>query len=85
LIFIVQIIQLAAWLLTLVVFVQVVLSFITSPYNQFRMAVDRFVNPMLRPIQRFVPSLGGLDFSPMILIILIQIVERFLVGFLLSR
>ncbi len=84
-IFIAQIIQLAAWLLTLVVFVQVVLSFITSPYNQFRMAVDRVVNPMLRPIQRFVPPLGGLDFSPMILIILIQVVERFLLGLLLSR
>ncbi len=84
-IFIAQIIQLAAWVLTLVIFVQVVLSFIASPYNVFRMAIDRLVNPMLRPIQRFVPPLGGLDFSPMILIILIQVVERLVLGFLLSR
>ena len=84
-VYIAQIIQLAAWVLTLVIFVQVVLSFVAPPYNEIRLAVDRLVNPLLRPIQRFVPPLGGLDFSPMILIILIQVVERLLLGFLLSR
>jgi YggT family protein len=85
LVYIAQLIQLAAWVLTLVIFVQVVLSFIAPPYNEIRLAVDRLVNPLLRPIQRFVPPLGGLDFSPMILIILIQVVERLLLSILLSR
>lgn len=84
-VYIAQLIQLAAWVLTLVIFVQVVLSFIAPPYNEIRLAVDRLVNPLLRPIQRFVPPLGGLDFSPMILIILIQVVERLLLSILLSR
>jgi YggT family protein len=85
LVYIAQLIQLAAWVLTLVIFVQVVLSFIVPPYNEFRVAVDRLINPLLRPIQRVVPPLGGLDFSPMILLILIQVAERLLLSILLSR
>ncbi len=84
-VYIAQLIQLAAWVLTLVIFIQVVLSFIVSPYNEFRVAIDRLVNPLLRPIQRVVPPLGGLDFSPMILLILIQVAERLLLSILLSR
>jgi len=32
----------------------------------------------LNPIRRIIPTLGGLDFSPLILIILIQFVTRVL-------
>jgi YggT family protein len=32
--------------------------------------------PLLGPIRRMIPSAGGLDFSPIIAIILLQFVER---------
>ncbi len=34
--------------------------------------LDSVVSPMLRPFRRILPSMGGLDFSPLILIILIE-------------
>ena len=34
--------------------------------------LDAVTNPMLRPIRRFMPNLGGIDISPIILILLLQ-------------
>lgn len=36
----------------------------------------RATEPVLRPIRRFMPDLGGLDISPIILLLLIFIVQR---------
>ncbi len=66
--------------LILLVFVSALLSFFLSPYHPVREALDRIVDPMLNPIRRVVPTLGGLDFSPLILIILIQFITRVLVS-----
>jgi YggT family protein len=35
----------------------------------------RITEPLLRPIRQFVPSFGGLDVSPMILLLVIWLVE----------
>ena len=35
--------------------------------------VDRLAAPMLRPLRRVIPMLGGIDFSPMVLIVLLQV------------
>jgi YggT family protein len=55
-----------------------------SPYHPVRQTVDSFVEPMLAPIRRVMPQTGMLDFSPMVLIILVQIVARVLIGLLAS-
>lgn len=34
-------------------------------------AIERVVDPMLAPIRRFVPTIGGLDISPLILLLLL--------------
>ena len=41
----------------------------------------RLVNPMLKPIQRVLPLLGGIDLSPLVLLALIQIGLIVLQGF----
>ncbi len=66
-------------LLSLIVIVDVFLSFVVSPYNRFKMALDKIVDPMLRPIRRFLPPIANLDFSPIVLLIIIQVVENFLI------
>ena len=73
-----------AQLVILLVFVASILSFFMSPYHPIREALDRLVNPMLAPIRRLVPTAGGLDFSPLILIILIQFIASAVVNILLS-
>jgi YggT family protein len=71
-------------ILILLVIVSVILSYFMDPYHPIRRGVDRIVEPLLSPIRRIVPLVGMLDFSPLVLIILIQIVCNLLVRFLFS-
>jgi YggT family protein len=77
-------IDIISQLLILLVFITSILSFFMSPYHPVREALDRLVDPMLAPIRRVVPMAGMFDFSPLILIILIQFISRILVSILLS-
>jgi YggT family protein len=71
-------------LLVVIVVIDVILSYFLSPWNEVRMILDRVVEPMLRPIRRFIPSMSGLDFSPLVLIILLQIIGSVLRRLILS-
>lgn len=77
---IVQVIGYLTEILVFIIFIDALLSFFLHPANPLRNALDRIVNPMLAPIRRVVPPLGGLDLSPLILIILIEIVSRVLIS-----
>ena len=72
------------WILIVLVFLSVILSYVMDPYHPIRQGVDRIVEPLLSPIRRIVPLVGMLDFSPFILIILIQVVSGFLVRLLFT-
>jgi YggT family protein len=69
-------------LLTLIVVVDVVLSYFMSPFHPVRQFLDRIVEPMLRPIRRMLPRTGMIDFSPLVLIILLQLVDYLVVSIL---
>ncbi len=71
-------------LLVLLVIASAILSFFLDPYHPIRRTIDSVVGPMLDPIRRVVPLVGALDFSPLILIILIQVVSNLLIRFLLT-
>ena len=71
-------------LLVVIVVIDVILSYFLSPWNEVRLLLDRVVEPMLRPIRRFIPSMSGLDFSPLVLIILLQIIGSVLRSLILS-
>ena len=43
-------------------------------------ALDRITAPLYRPIRRLLPDFGGLDFSPLVILILIQVIEKLLAG-----
>jgi YggT family protein len=46
----------------------------------FVVALDRMTAPLYRPIRRIMPDFGGLDFSPLVLLILIQVIRKLLAG-----
>ena len=71
-------------LLVLLVIVSVILSYFMDPYHPIRRSVDSVVEPLLAPIRRVVPLIGMLDLSPLILIILIQVVSNILIRILLT-
>ena len=70
--------------LVVLVIVSVILSYFMDPYHPVRRGVDRIVDPMLSPIRRVVPPLGMFDFSPLILIILIQLISNLIIRFLIA-
>jgi YggT family protein len=70
--------------LTFIVLAHVILSYFMDPYHPVRAFIDRLVDPLISPIRRVVPLIGMLDFSPAILIILVQLISGFLVNLLLS-
>lgn len=80
----ISLIGILAQLLVLVVIISVILSYFIDPYHPLRRALDSIVDPMLAPIRRIVPPIGGLDFSPLILIILIQILSNIIIRILIS-
>ena len=59
---------------------------IINPYNQFvgtiLRAVDGLTEPALRPIRRFLPNMGGIDLSPLILILIIYFVQRLIIYYI---
>jgi YggT family protein len=66
------------------VIIKILLSYFLAPYHPIREALDRIVDPFLNPIRRVVPLVGMLDFSPMILVIAVDILSRILISLLLS-
>lgn len=83
-ILLVQVINIIANLYVWIVIVSILLSYFMDPYHPVRQGVDNLVRPLLDPIRRVVPPAGMLDFSPLVLIILIQIVARLLTSFLIA-
>jgi len=81
---IITIINIVAQLLVLLVFISVILSYFMDPYHPIRRGVDNIVEPMLSPIRRVIPSVGMLDFSPLVLILLIQLIKSLLVSLLIN-
>lgn len=55
---------------------------VVNPRNQFVGTIGNFLfritEPALRPIRRFLPDLGGIDISPIILLLAIFFVRQFL-------
>ncbi len=69
-------------LIVILVLAHVILSYFMSPYHPIRSFVDRLVEPLLAPIRRVVPLVGMFDFSPIILIILVQLIARVVISLL---
>ena len=76
----IQILHLAITAITWLIIIKVILSYFLSPYHPIRETIDRLVEPMLSPIRNILPQTGMIDFSPLVLIILLQVFE-----FLLTR
>jgi YggT family protein len=77
-----QIIGLLTQVLVMLIIIQFVIGLlfafnVVSPSNQFLMAVyssiNRLLDPVLRPIRNLMPDTGAIDFSPLVLILLLQI------------
>lgn len=66
---------------SIVVLFAVLLSWLhLSEDNPLVRVVTRLTEPVLAPIRRVLPDLGGLDFSPMLLLLGLRLLRSVLVG-----
>ncbi|MCF2514789.1 YggT family protein [Sphingomonas sp. G124] len=84
-----MVLQILVW----VIIVQIILSWlvafnvINTSSNFVRTvldALDRLTAPLYRPIRKIMPDFGGIDFSPIVLILAIQILRRLNQGLMLE-
>ncbi|MEO5706893.1 MAG: YggT family protein [Alteraurantiacibacter sp.] len=85
----INIVNYIAYLVRVVVIIQFVLSLLIS-FNVVNMsnnfvssiwtAVNAVLDPLLNPIRRIMPNTGAIDFSPLVLLIVLFIVSELLVG-----
>jgi YggT family protein len=85
----VDVVNLLLTIVTWVIIIQVVLSWLlvfnvlntsSQGVRSVAMAIDRMTAPLYRPIRRILPDFGGIDFSPLVVLILIQIIKKLLAG-----
>ncbi len=68
-------------LLNLAILARVLLSWIrVSPYHPAVGFLYRITEPILAPLRRIIPPLGMMDISPVIALILLQIIQQILVA-----
>ena len=80
---VIQIIGLLTRVLVMLIIIQFVIGLlfafnVISPSNQFLAqvyeSINRLLDPVLRPIRNIMPQTGAIDFSPLVLIIVLQII-----------
>jgi len=69
-------------ILELLVLARVILSWVASPYsrNPVVQLVRGVTDPMLEPIRSILPRTGPFDFSPMVLLLVLQLLRGVLHG-----
>ena len=71
------------WLIIIAIFARVILSFvlpmIRPPHHpllvNFTMLVNQITEPLLRPLRRVLPSFGGFDFSPTVVLLILFLIQ----------
>ena len=84
-----QILDLLLRVLTYIIIAQAIISWLVAfnvinTHNDFMRsflnALDRMTEPLYRPIRRIMPDFGGIDFSPLVVLLLIYILRILLAG-----
>lgn len=68
----VDLLRFSLYILIFAVIVQVVLSWV-NPYSPVAPVFDAMTRPFLRPIRRLVPPIARVDLSPLVLLIVLQV------------
>ena len=71
------------WLMIAQFVLSLLVSFnVINTHNQFVgglwTALDKLLEPLYRPVRNFVPPVGGMDLSPMVVIILLNVLRKIL-------
>jgi len=71
--------------LKIAILIRVALSWIThNRYNILINFIYQITDPILIPVRKVIKPIGGIDFSPIIIFILIGVLQTVVINFLLS-
>ncbi len=75
------------WMLIISIILGWLIHFgVVNAYQPFVQSVGRFLHavtePALRPIRRFIPAVGGMDISPIVLFLVIMFLQRLIINIL---
>ena len=82
------------WVLQWIIIGQVILSWLfafnvlntsSQGVRTFAVAIDRFTAPLYRPIRRILPDFGGIDFSPLVILLIIMVLRGRVIPGLAAR
>jgi YggT family protein len=84
---ILTLLQLYRWVIIGTIIISWLMAFnivnVSNSYvRQISYALRRLTEPVLMPIRRILPDLGGIDISPIIALIGIMFIEQLVVGYL---
>lgn len=83
--FLIEAVQAVATVLTILIIARALLSWVNpSPYNPIVRWVYRLTEPILAPIQSVLPAPGGLDFSPLVALVIVQLLERLILNLIFN-
>ena len=82
---VIMLLTVLSWIIILQAILSWLVAFnVINTYNdfvrQFLYALDRITAPLYRPIRKILPDFGGLDFSPIVVLLIIWGLQRLLVG-----
>lgn len=66
-----------------VLIIRAILSWVSQGQNPMEYVMMQLTDPLLNPIRRFIPAMGGIDLSMLVLFIILQFLN-FMIGDLLS-
>jgi YggT family protein len=59
-----------------------IMTWLMKPWHPARRFLERIIEPLLNPIRRIIPLVGGIDFSPLVLLILVQLLSTIVINLL---
>jgi YggT family protein len=62
------------------IIINAIISWIPNVQPTIQALLGQLTNPLLRPARKFIPTLGGLDLSPLAVLILLQVVTMLIVN-----
>ena len=79
----IDLVRVAFKIYSVLLIVRILMSWIQpNPLNPLVRFLRRVTDPVLEPFRQLIPSIGGLDLSPMVVLFLLQFLERLVIGLL---
>ncbi len=80
---IIQLVNIVFEVLTWMIIIRCILSFVRhDPYQPIIKFIYEVTEPIMAPFRRMIPATGGMDFSPLVVLLAITLVQRIVIQLL---